>query len=438
MGVQILAMSIIDVLEYPPPDCIYEPFHISEEEAELQKLPEDYEIEPMTGREYDSVYVIYCYGRPFPRPPQPRYRYIGKTVYESTNDPKQRKIHYMKGLYWLFFTVRYGDEYYLAYTVSHDTNKWSEPRILFRMFRFGFRFDTFFDNTFLHVAYIEPPEYLKYIMLEPRSDGLIEFYKPPQLIDRTSPQTLSIIVDSNNHPWVLVDWLGGLPPIVYKSRRTDGLWETESGFPIMLEPELIGLLVNTRGQLLPLSDGRVLAIWSAERRRLRARIIRDSSMGPIAYSSSTKVTEWNAVPSFSAVVDKYDRAHIGYISQIENVEDIFWVSYEMFDTSNYQFRDYTEIIQHTLEDASFTHGVMTTLCSSDGRVCLSWFYKRKELLRIIRYEDGHFSSIKKIEDVPEVSYECRPSQSHTITPKGVGYMWHDGYENLYVGFYMVE
>jgi hypothetical protein len=183
----------------------------------------------------------------------------GYSTDQVTNDPKQQKIHYIDGLYWFFFS----DGMDLLYTVSSDGVSWTPPTVIDTpglVFQ-GFRFDTFFDGTYLHIAvWIDYDIYYRRFI--PINSTLIR--DPPGdpdwfFITSDSIQTISITTDTDGHPWIAYD---SIPIVVTKSSTNDGTWvtDTDNGFPY--EFPVHG---NPRVTVRRLTGGKVLFHWNDER-----------------------------------------------------------------------------------------------------------------------------------------------------------------------------
>jgi hypothetical protein len=151
----------------------------------------------------------------------------------------------------------------LLYTVSSDGVSWTPPTVIDTpglVFQ-GFRFDTFFDGTYLHIAvWIGYDIYYRRFI--PINSTLIR--DPPGdpdwfFITSDSIQTISITTDTDGHPWIAYD---SIPIVVTKSSTNDGTWvtDTDNGFPY--EFPVHG---NPRVTVRRLTGGKVLFHWNDER-----------------------------------------------------------------------------------------------------------------------------------------------------------------------------
>jgi hypothetical protein len=185
----------------------------------------------------------------------------GYSTDEGTNDPKQQKIYYIDGLYWFFFS----DGMDILYTVSSDGVSWTPPTVIDTpgIVHQGFRFDTFFDGTYLHIAVAIVGGGIYYRRFIPINSTLIR--DPPgdpswffAASDRAS-LTISITTDTDGHPWIAYD---SIPTVVTRSSTNDGTWvtDTDNGFPYEF-PAYSDPRVTVRR----LTGGKVLFHWQDTR-----------------------------------------------------------------------------------------------------------------------------------------------------------------------------
>lgn len=335
------------------------------------------------------------------------------TTHEATNDPKQRKIHYMKGRYWFFFSN--GTKIY--YQHSSDAVNWSHPIPIFggraAVIRHGFRFDTFFDGYYLHLAFLMG-RYLFYSRGDPRPDGTILFDVVPSLVDEVALQTLSISVDTLGYPWIAIDktHIDASEMIVYKSSTNDGIFVTESGFPKSLElaPEPLQL----RATILRLEQGRMLALWLSHNEEIRASVWDGSDFSPVVLSTDRVLKS----PDYGVVVDG-NLAHILYMNYERKLK------YELFDADAMEYRNLTEITDEEVIEMS---SGMITLDDSTGDIYASWITPSDTVyaLRRRRFSGGVWSNPSTIAEIESITPGCRPTQSHLLTPAGIGYAWEVG------------
>jgi len=121
----------------------------------------------------------------------------------------------------------------ILYTVSSDGLYWTPPTVLDTpgLVLQGFRFDTFFDGTYLHIAVWTGDIYYRRFI--PINSTLIR--DPPGdpdwfYVTSAEMQTISITTDTDGYPWIAYDFG---PTVVTKSSTNDGTWvtDTDNGFP---------------------------------------------------------------------------------------------------------------------------------------------------------------------------------------------------------------
>ncbi|MEM4154975.1 MAG: hypothetical protein QXW52_09190 [Candidatus Caldarchaeum sp.] len=329
---------------------------------------------------------------------------------EATNDPKQRKIHYMAGRYWCF----YSNSTQICYLHSGDAVNWSGPIGLYgeplRPIPYGFRFDTYYDGTYIHLVFADFSS-IYYVRGIPNTDGTISF-GPVNYVDGAHIQTISVSVDSGGYPWIAIDDLDQGAMKVYKSSRNDGTWETAPGFPHTLESGM----TYPRATILSAPNGRMISIWLTHNQQVRASVWHGSSWGV------TKLSTYNiadgATMEYGVVVDG-SVAHIVYRSTEG-------VTFESFNSD-------TETFENLLEDVTmgqpdlirFSVG-MITLDAATGDVYVSWMAGPEDnilLMRRRRDSSGVWGPPSTIGSTQNIPILCRPTQSHLVTPAGIGYAW---------------
>lgn len=161
----------------------------------------------------------------------------------SINYPKQRKVFWMAGLLWVF----YSDGKDAVYRTSPDALHWSDPTSFGIGGHFGHRIGCWFDGTYFHYALCTANlgEDVRYRRGEPQADGTIKWSAPEQIVyDTPADKNVmypKIIVDDQGYPWItfmaLAYQVPNAPPydaLVLKSSAKDGTWQTEPGFPFPL------------------------------------------------------------------------------------------------------------------------------------------------------------------------------------------------------------
>jgi len=128
----------------------------------------------------------------------------------------------------------------------------------------------------------------------------------------------SIAVDSNGYPWIgySKENVSAFPaleqyPMVTKSARNDGIWETDTGFPYLLNSDSGSIWYVS---VIPLSDGKVYVAYSSSAyKQIYGRLWTGTAFSLQETISSVDVSS----PMFFSGVGVGDTTHIVY-SSIEN------------------------------------------------------------------------------------------------------------------------
>jgi hypothetical protein len=160
----------------------------------------------------------------------------------AVNYPKQRKLFFMSGLIWIF----YSDGNDAVYKTSEDGLDWSAPATFRKGSSLGHRIGCWFDGTYIHYAQCtaNKGDDVVYRSGTPNKNGTITWSAPEQTAYEVpagkNVMYPKVIVDSSGAPWVafmLYDGGFNKPPydaIVTTSSTTNGTWKTASGFPYTL------------------------------------------------------------------------------------------------------------------------------------------------------------------------------------------------------------
>lgn len=168
----------------------------------------------------------------------------------SNNYPYQRKLHYARGLYWSFYTdgPLNGGTNSMYFRTAPIGGSWSTPTLVRGGFDEGLahRMGVWVEQTTnkVYYAFSNPitPTNLFFRQGTLNVDGTITWDAAEQGVDNPGGGFVfgypMVVVDSNGFPWVTV--MRSAAPafsypeqaLVYKSTRTDGLWNTDVGFPI--------------------------------------------------------------------------------------------------------------------------------------------------------------------------------------------------------------
>ena len=186
---------------------------------------------------------------------------------EWNTDSVGYNAFYASGKYWIFYKIGSSNPCPIVYKTSPDGITWSDRTTLCYSYHYNYTdFSLFYDDTrnqFHYArwqAYNTPVYYRKGI---PQADGTIDWYTVEQIATGDlSPSYglsgLSVAVDSDGFPFVAYAYDGDA--YVTKSRRNDGVWETDdtAGFPFKMEGKIdqneqdIALLSMTNRQIYAL------------------------------------------------------------------------------------------------------------------------------------------------------------------------------------------
>lgn len=179
--------------------------------------------------------------------------------------PHQHITCYAAGRHWIFYADKTNNK--RMFTSSLDGVDWKEGLIATNVQTSsgGADFSIAVDGNIIHYvrAYAfggTVPKYRRGILKE---DGTIFWSCGEQIISNSYKNACDpyIALDSEGYPWVAwMDYMpGGVGPVVSKSTRKDGIWETDSGFPYELNPD-IGY--EYCPVLAPLSDGKMYCVYT--------------------------------------------------------------------------------------------------------------------------------------------------------------------------------
>jgi len=235
--------------------------------------------------------------------------YVGGDVGPSTSEyatwwPHQRKTFYAAGRYWAF----YSNGSYIVYKTSTNGWNWTSPMNV-RYGTSGIIFSVWFDGQYVHyacqvVGYLTA--WLMYRRGSPQSNGSI-IWSAEQTVASGSYAYADpfVSVDSNGYPWIAYVWgvdASTYYPCVVKSALNNGLWTTASGFPYQLSTTSTP---TWRTAAIPLTSGKMLAIYARTGDFVRSRRWSGSSWSTEAATSNTIAAGWG----FSAV-NQGDNVHL--------------------------------------------------------------------------------------------------------------------------------
>jgi len=233
----------------------------------------------------------------------------------ATSYPFQRKTFYANGRFWVF----YSNGTNMVYRTSTDGVTWSDATAI-RACSNGLYFSIWFDGTYLHYAYASTSS-IYYRRGTPNADGTITWSAAEQTVTTlyNTANLPMVSVDSNGYPWIGYREYGSdyyQRPYVVKSSRNDGVWQTQSGFPYLLSDIADGVVVS----VIPLTNGKVLALYSYGGHYLKARLWTGSSWGSEIQTSSKLVAGY-----YHSAVAQSDDVHAVFLKS--DTYDIIYVKY---------------------------------------------------------------------------------------------------------------
>jgi len=220
--------------------------------------------------------------------------------------PQRRTLH-MAGRKWVF----YWDGYGAVFRSSVDGVTWSDKTL----FKTGVTnmFDVFFDGTYVHYANNQGGwgEKIKYRRGTPTSEGEINWLDEQDVIGDVGfmDYPVSIAVDSNGYPCITYrksDASLYARPMVIKSSRNDGTWETESGYPKELKPsDDYGWIT----QCVALTGGKMFFFYASEMYFIRGRLLSDSTL----WQEEVCSVRQPELPQTYKAITEGDDIHLAYL-----------------------------------------------------------------------------------------------------------------------------
>jgi len=343
----------------------------------------------------------------------------GYAADEVTNDPKQQKIHYIDGLYWFFFS----DGMDLLYTVSSNGVVWTPPTVIdtpLLMIQ-GFRFDTFFDGTYLHIAILSTDiitgfsdiYYRRFIPVggtlqrDPPGDPAWYF------VETIKSQTISITTDTNGYPWIAYEDFGASMVVVTKSSTNDGTWvtDTANGFPYTFPS-----YENSRVTVRRLTGGKVLFHWNDEQfdidtANLNVKVWDGTSWLP---TKTFSITPSRDTPPYN-IITRGDDAYIQYDRNLYKYS---------FEDNNISLIDTIVPEEESVDE--FDLGMMTHDTVGD-KIYITWLTDRRSTIRRRVYYPASDTldepyTVANLSRRP--SDRCRPTVSHSLVNGKIGFAYN--------------
>ena len=261
----------------------------------------------------------------------PAFFTTGKVVGESETKealsyPFQRKGFFANGLDWVF----YSDGQDMVFHTSQGGVNWSAPTEV-RAATSGEQFSVWFDGTYVHYAFADglPGHSVYYRRGVPNADGTITWSTSSE--QEAVAKNLKmrylvpcIAVDSDGYPWIgyrRVDAANNKFPDITKSSSNNGNWTTAKGFPYDLEIWTAAYWVAAP---IPLTQGKMLAIFSSHGHYLRAKSWNGTAWSQLATSTGINHTRYAVTSAYFSAVAKGDEVHIVFLSG----KDIHYTRYD--------------------------------------------------------------------------------------------------------------
>jgi len=187
----------------------------------------------------------------------------------------QRKLWYMAGRYWVFYSD--GSKIVYKHSKTGNSGNWSDPITVRTGVDNGFYFSITFNGTYLHYALAGGQDNpLRYRMGTPLSNGTIVWADSEQnILNPTSFGILhrpSITTDSNGYP--IIGYTNQTAsqdtyPFVVKSDQNNGTWNTASGYPYQLSTTSD---VYWQTLVVPLTSGDFYVFYVRDGKPIRGKL----------------------------------------------------------------------------------------------------------------------------------------------------------------------
>jgi hypothetical protein len=235
--------------------------------------------------------------------------------------PHQRKTFYAVDRHWAF----YSNNTHLLYTSSTNGINWTAPTVVKYGIHYGLVFSVWLDGQYVHYAYESIAYIYAWLMYRKgqlHSNGTITWITNEQTIasmDYTYASPV-VSVDNNGYPWISYAWSkygSTCYPCVTRSALNNGSWVTALGFPYQLS----SISANWRAAIIPLTGGKMLAIYAREGDTVKSRRWTGSSW-------STEKATTSAIGGgnpFLSAVNQGDDVHLVFLKYA--TYDIIYTKY---------------------------------------------------------------------------------------------------------------
>jgi len=259
------------------------------------------------------------------------------TVSRRTAIRWQEKSFYAAGRYWVFYIDRESTgNYPVYYTSSEDAETWETPVEIKKALEFhGECLQAILDDDgYVHVfirASAGAATRIYYRRGQPNSDGTITWTADWATAWEYTGNNCDFYacIDSYGYPWI--SWTLGSnengQTKVTKSSRNDGIWETEDGYPVLVDTDYAGKYHNNNF-IVPLSNGKVFVFYFMARQdggpaadgKIYGRLWNGSSWGDEEQCTTSEIIQQYGSPGYETwsrgvAVDDDDNIHLVFLTR---------------------------------------------------------------------------------------------------------------------------
>ncbi|KPJ71708.1 hypothetical protein AMJ50_01065 [Parcubacteria bacterium DG_74_3] len=225
---------------------------------------------------------------------------------EGLLGPRHWKSFYANGRYWVWYCTN-GN---WGYRSSTDGSSWSNFATVSGCWNTeGWHCSVFFDGTYVHWQRnnLTSGFDLFYQRGIPNSDGSITWSAGTQTVHNGSlfnrHDEGTIAVDSNGYAFIWDKHYSSNTPYAWKNATNTGVWITDTGFPYKLNTGT----TEWRGLIVPLTNGKMYAVYAVENQVIRGRLWNGSNWEAeetnVADYNLASVPEWGGALSATAMGD---------------------------------------------------------------------------------------------------------------------------------------